>query len=120
MIKRLKYFLTLTLLFSSLTGISQSHTDTLSSVMRPRIGLGVGTMTYYGEIQNYQKKFIPTVNRYYGLAYVNLPLTPYFNMEFTASYGKIAANERTLERNLNFESHAIAASPVLIFIVEPL
>jgi hypothetical protein len=119
-IKRLKYFVALTILFASLNGISQSHTDTLASVMRPRIGLGVGTMTYYGEIQNYQKKFVPTVNRYYGLAYVNLPVTPYFNMEFTASYGKVAANERTLERNLNFESRIRMASVQLYYNFYPL
>lgn len=78
--------------------------DTLASVFRPRIGLGVGTMTYYGEVQNYQKGFVPMVNRYFGQAYVNAPITRYFNLEFSASYGKIAANERSLYENLNFQS----------------
>lgn len=78
--------------------------DTLANVFRPRIGLGAGTMTYYGEVQNYQKGFVPMVNRYYGQAYINAPITRFFNIEFSASYGKIAANERTLTKNLNFES----------------
>lgn len=78
--------------------------DTLNSVLRPRIGMGTGTFTYYGEIQNYQKKFVPTVNRFGGMAYVNAPISRYFNLEFSASYGRFAANERTLGRNFNFMS----------------
>lgn len=94
--------------------------DTLSNVFRPRIGLGVGTMTYYGEVQNYQKGFVPMVNRYYGQAYVNAPLTKYFNIEFSASYGKIAANERSLVKNLNFESRIRMASVQLFYNFYPL
>ncbi|MEO9531066.1 MAG: SPOR domain-containing protein [Crocinitomicaceae bacterium] len=93
--------------------------DTLSTVFRPRIGLGVGTMAYYGEIQNYQRKFVPTVSRYYGTAYVNFPMTKYFNAEFSASYGKISANERTLTRNLNFESRIRMAGVQLFYNFHP-
>ena len=78
--------------------------DTLSNVIRPRIGIGTGTFTYFGEIQNYQKKFSPIVNRYGAIVYVNAPISRMFNLEFSANYGKFAANERTLSRNFNFES----------------
>ena len=113
-----KYLLILSLSLSTLGVYSQ--TDTLATVFRPRIGLGVGTMAYYGEIQNYQKKFVPTVNRYYGTAYVNFPMTKYFNAEFSASYGKISANERTLQRNFNFESRIRMASVQLYYNLWPL
>ena len=109
----IKYLLTTT--FYLVVFSSFGQTDTLGSVFRPRIGLGVGTMTYYGEIQNYQKNFSPTVSRYYGMAYVNFPMTKYFNAEFSASYGKIAANERTLNRNLNFESRIRMAGVQLYY-----
>lgn len=113
------YLLLTALLFGSAsTLVAQS--DTLAGVFRPRIGLGVGTMTYYGEIQNYQKKFIPTVNRYYGTAYVNFPMTKFFNAEFSAAYGKISANERTIERNLNFESRIRMATIQLYYNFYPL
>ena len=97
------------------TSYSQGGTDTLASVFRPRIGLGVGTMTYYGEVQNYQKGFVPMVNRYYGIAYINAPITKYFNLEFSASYGKVSANERSLVKNLNFESRIRMASVQLFY-----
>lgn len=83
---------------------SRAVADTLSTVIRPRIGLGTGTITYFGEIQNYQKGFTYSVARFGGMAYVNAPITRYFNLEFTASYGRFAANERTLVRNYNFMS----------------
>lgn len=94
--------------------------DTLSYVLRPRIGLGTGTFTYYGEVQNYQKGFVPTVNRYGGLAYVNAPITRYFNLEFSASYGRFTANERTLTRNLNFMSRVRMGSVMLYYNFYPL
>ena len=94
--------------------------DTLASVLRPRIGLGTGTFTYYGEIQNYQKKFSPVVNRYGGLLYVNAPISRMFNLEFSASYGRIAANERTLARNFNFESRVRMGTVYLYYNFYPL
>src|SRR6056300_987242 len=94
--------------------------DTLRNVMRPRIGLGTGVMTYYGEVQNYQKQFAPTVNRFGGTIYANAPVTRMFNAEFTASYAKIAANERTLKRNYNFESRIRMGSAILYYNFYPL
>ncbi|MCH2234410.1 MAG: outer membrane beta-barrel protein [Crocinitomicaceae bacterium] len=96
--------ITLLALLSLFLTNNASAEDTLASVFRPRIGLGTGTMGYYGEIQNYQKSFTPTVNKIGGLVYVNAPFTRFFNVEMMASYGKVASNERSLYRNLNFES----------------
>ncbi|MFT4602472.1 MAG: hypothetical protein ACI857_002658 [Arenicella sp.] len=116
----IKYFTISAFLIASFSSFSQTQMDTLSGVFRPRIGLGVGTMQYYGEVQDYQKKFLPTVARYYGTAYVNFPMTKYFNTEFSASYGKLAANERTLDRNFNFESRIRMASVQLYYNFYPL
>ncbi|MEX1002694.1 MAG: SPOR domain-containing protein [Crocinitomicaceae bacterium] len=116
----IKYLLAFLLFFSAFHAQSQSDADTLSNVLRPRIGLGVGTMTYYGEIQNYQKKFIPTMNRFHGMAYVNAPITRYFNLELTASYGKIVANERSLVSNLNFQSRIRMFSAQLYYNFYPM
>jgi hypothetical protein len=119
-LKQLRYLLSVLLIATAFNTFAQTGMDTLSTVFRPRIGLGVGTMTYYGEVQNYQKGFNPMVNRYYGTAYVNAPLTKYFNVEFSASYGKIAANERGLVKNLNFESRIRMASVQLYYNLWPL
>jgi hypothetical protein len=114
------------ILYIALTGLltfqfySSSAQDTLSSVPRPRIGLGTGTFSYYGEIQNYNKNFSPIVNRYGGLVYVNAPVSRHFNLEFSASYGRFAANERTLERNFNFESRIRMGTVFLYYNFYPL
>lgn len=118
--KQIRKLILIALLLLSFTAQSQGGMDTLSGVMRPRIGLAVGTMTYYGEVQNYQKGFSPMVNRYYGMAYLNAPLTKYFNVEFQASYGKISANERSLVKNLNFESRIRMASIQVYYNLYPL
>ena len=103
-----------------LIGINSYSQDTLKSVFRPRIGLGTGVMTYYGEIQNYQKSFSSTVNRYGGLVYANAPISRMFNVELSALYGKISANERTLARNFNFQSRIRMGSVMLYYNFYPL
>lgn len=115
--RRFQYSIAFVFLFLSFQVKAE---DTLHSVFRPRLGAGVGTLTYYGEVQNQMKGFSPLVNRYAGVVYVNAPLTPFFNWEFSATYGKIAANERTLYRNFNFESRIRMASFHLYYNFYPL
>ena len=99
----IKYIvLTYVLLMFSTSASAQF--DTLNTVLKPRIGIGTGTMSYFGEIQGYQGGFSSSINRLGGNLLVNAPLTKAFNFEFLAIYGKISANERTLNRNFNFES----------------
>lgn len=87
--------------------------DTLSSVQKPRIGIGTGTLAYFGEVQNYQIGLLPTINKIGGSLYVNAPISKSFNLEFSTMYGKIGANERGLSRNLNFESRIRSGSIML-------
>lgn len=107
-------------LFLLCSSQSLAQDDTLKQVYRPRLGLGTGVMTYYGEIQNYQKKFAPTVNRFGGMVYVNAPIHKMFNLEFSATYAKIAANERTLKRSYNFESRIRMGTVMLYYNFYPL
>lgn len=117
MIKKLTYFTFLLVVLTHSVSIAQ---DTLKTVLRPRIGVGTGVMTYYGEVQNYQKQFSSTVNRFGGLVYVNAPISKMFNIEFSANYAKIAANERTLTSNFNFESRIRMGSVLLYYNFHPL
>jgi hypothetical protein len=89
-------------------------------VFKPRIGIGTGALTYYGEVQNYQIGFSPLVSRFGGSLFVNAPLSKYFNLEFTTLYGKVAASERTLTRNFNFESRIRANSLMLYYNFYPI
>lgn len=116
----MKKFLFILLVVSSLSEVHSFSQDTMTYVLRPRIGLGTGVMTYFGEIQNYQKGFSPTVNRYGGIAYVNTPFSRMFNFEFSATYARIAANERTLSRNFNFMSRVRMGSVMVYYNFYPL
>jgi hypothetical protein len=87
--------------------------DTLSSVQKPRIGIGTGVLAYFGEVQNYQVGLLPTINKIGGSIYLNAPLSKSFNIEFSTMYGTIGANERGLTRNLNFESRIRSGSMML-------
>ncbi len=70
---------------------------------KPIIGLGVGMFSFYGELSD--KKFAnPMVSRVaYDLG-ISENLTDYLNMRFYVLFGKLGANERSQDRNLNFES----------------
>ncbi len=114
----LKYYLS----FFIVLCLSQSYGqfDTLNNVFKPRIGVGTGALTFYGEVQNYQIGYSPLVSRFGGSLFINAPLSKYFNIEFTTLYGKVAANERTLARNLNFESRIRANSLMLYYNFYPI
>jgi len=99
---------------------SYGQFDTLNTVFKPRVGVGTGALTYYGEVQNYQIGYSPLVSRFGGSLFVNAPLSKYFNLEFTTLYGKVAANERTLTRNFNFESRIRANSLMLYYNFYPI
>ncbi|MFK8038419.1 MAG: hypothetical protein AB8B74_09025 [Crocinitomicaceae bacterium] len=101
-----------------MSGFSQF--DTLNHVFKPRVGIGTGTMAYFGEIQSYQSGFSATVNRMGGNLMINAPLNKALNFEFVATYGKVSANERTLTRNYNFQSRIRMGSLSLHYNFYPL
>lgn len=92
------------------TKTAYNQLDTLKVVVKPRVGVGTGFLTYFGEIQSYQSGFSATNSRVGGNLMLNAPLSNAFNIEFAAIYGKVSSNERTLVRNYNFESRIRMAS----------
>ncbi len=70
----------------------------------PTISLGAGMITYYGEISRKYKSNNPIGNRLGYRLKVAQPINSFLNVSFNLWRGKIAANERSLDRNLNFES----------------
>ncbi len=74
-------------------------------VFKPTVGLGVGMLSFYGDL--YNKHFQPPmVSRIGYELIVGQQLTNYLQLNFYVLYGKLAANENesTNNRNLNFES----------------
>lgn len=88
---------------SSVEGSETSASE--GFIFRPRLSLGIGMFTFYGDILTNNKGMHPTVSRLaYDLRLIN-PLTDYLEMNFYVLFGQASANERSTTRNLNFNSH---------------
>lgn len=77
-----------------------------NTIYTPIIGLGVGVLNYFGEVNN-NGRTNPMVNNY-GLQFnIIKNFSPSFGMRFDVVYGKLTAIERSEERNLNFRTDLI-------------
>ena len=69
----------------------------------PTIGIGVGTIGFYGDLndRDYGSPFgaNPGVN-----VYILQPVTDYLSLRFNLMLGRVREEERSLQRNVNFES----------------
>lgn len=84
-------------------------------IFRPKLSLGIGMFTFYGDVSSNHKGYHPTVSRLaYDLRLIN-PLTDYLDMNFYVLFGQVSANERTLTRNLNFNSHITTGGLTLTY-----
>jgi hypothetical protein len=81
-----------------------NDSDVLKIEFKPRVGLGVGMFTFYGDVASNHQGYHPTVSKLgYDISISN-PLTDYLDIKFYGMMGTIGANERSLTRNLNFQS----------------
>lgn len=72
-------------------------------VFKPTVGLGVGLLSYYGDL--YQKHLVnPQVSRIGYELSISQNITPWLRFGFYTMFGKLGANERLIYRNENFES----------------
>lgn len=68
------------------------------------IGLGAGSLVFLGDVSNQNKGFSPSVGKLGYHITLSNPLTEYLNGGLEAMFGTVSANERGLNRNLNFRS----------------
>ncbi len=75
----------------------------------PTIGIGVGTIGFYGDLndKNYGSPF--TSNGAFNL-YLIQPVTDFLNVKFNFMQARVRVEERSLERNLNFETTITSGS----------
>jgi hypothetical protein len=78
----------------------------------PTIGFGVGTIGFYGDLndKNYGSPF--SANPGFNV-YIIQPIEDYLSVKFNLMIGNVREEERSLERNLNFESELRAGSILL-------
>lgn len=109
-ISQLKQILTVILVWSSFFVYSQTASTTSSEteqeevIYKPSFGVGLGMFTYYGDISKSKKDNGATLSRVALDLHITQPLNSFLNGSFYFLKGKVAANERSLTRNLNFES----------------
>ncbi len=88
---------------TSNTKKEETQPPSLGEIFKPTIGLGVGNLSFYGDL--YTKHFqSPTVSRLGYELHLSQPLSDAFQLNFYVMFGKLGANERTATRNDNFEA----------------
>lgn len=118
------YLYIIILLFSSFPIYGQESSDIDSSDViedesvihfRPQISLGTGMFTFFGDVANSNSGFHPTVSRLARDLRVSQALNPNFDLSFYVLFGQVSANERTLNRNLNFQSNITTGGATLTY-----
>ena len=102
------FFLVFIISFSS---FASNNKDTIPEenepkeiIYGPTVGLGVGMLKFYGDIldANYGNPLISNIG--YDL-HVKQRINPFLMGRFYVMFGTVSANERSINRNLNFKSN---------------
>lgn len=72
--------------------------------LRPSLALGAGMLAFMGDIGRDHGAYSPLVSRVGYELRLSAPITPWLEGSLVALHGRLGVNERSLERNLNFES----------------
>ena len=85
--------------------IEDEETSTDEFLFKPQLSLGTGMLTFYGDIGSNHRGYHPMVSRLATTLRLINPLNDFLDLGFYVLFGQISANERTLTRNLNFNSN---------------
>jgi hypothetical protein len=80
--------------------------DTINRVeqaFKPKIGLGMGRLGFYGDLNTKAQRSISMGRPAFDLS-ISQRLTNYLQLDFSVMFGKVGASERTSTRNENFRS----------------
>ncbi|MDQ3099804.1 MAG: SPOR domain-containing protein [Bacteroidota bacterium] len=98
----------LTLLTPSVETLAQqdsSRTIPATAVkMKPTFGLGAGMFAFYGDVGRNHAGHSALVTRFGYELRASTPITPWLEGKLYALHGRLGMNERSPERNLNFDS----------------
>jgi hypothetical protein len=75
----------------------------LGNIFKPTIGLGVGMLSYYGDLYSKHAQAFTTSRIGYEIM-LSQPLSKSFYLNFYGLFGKLGANEQLGIRNENFQS----------------
>lgn len=85
-------------------GIVEPTEDDGTIKLKPTFGLGPGMFAFYGDVGSNHGSYSPLVTRVGYELRATTPITPWLEVGAYALHGRLGVNERSLTRNLNFES----------------
>ncbi len=91
------------ILLSSAHGQSAAG-DTSRIILKPTIALGTGMFAFYGDVGSQNNTYSPLVSRVGYELRASSPLNEWLEVGVNAVHGRLSVNERSMGRNLNFES----------------
>ncbi len=103
------------LLAVSLLPVLAQDDSTSTFKLRPSFSLGAGMFSFYGDIGGNHDGYSPLVTRLGYELRASAPITPWLEGSLFAIHGQLGANERSLSRNLNFESRVTMGGFMLTY-----
>ena len=82
----------------------QAQTDSSESILKPTFSLGTGMFAFYGDVGRQSRTFSPLVSRLGFELRASTAVTPWLEVGLAAVHGRLGVNERSPQRNLNFDS----------------
>ena len=102
--------LKIVLFFVCLFGqVSAQEEQFISKEIKPSLGLGIGFLNYYGDVNSIGNKSFFN-NQYAYEFYIARKINNYSDLGFSFLTGTMIGNERSLERNLNFRTDIYSVS----------
>lgn len=77
--------------------------------LKPRLGLGVGTFTFFGEVGGDTRAYSPLSSNFGYHIRLSNELSPYFDLSLQAIFGSFTVNEINTDRRFNFRSEVRTA-----------
>lgn len=94
----------LALVLAASTSTAHAQGDSIAIRLKPSFSLGVGMLGFYGDIGLSSKDYSPLVSRIGYELRATSPINEWLEVGLFALHGQLGSNERSTDRNLNFES----------------
>lgn len=91
-------------LSTCLVHAQEDSTVVYRPAIKPTFGLGTGMFAFYGDVGRNSAGYSPLVSRIGYELRASVPVTPWLEAGMYALHGRLGVNERSLDRNLNFDS----------------
>lgn len=109
-----KVFITSILLFlvfasNAIAQLEKEDDNMASKEFRPSIGLGMGMINYYGDV-NSNENHGSFHNQFGYTIHISRKINDYMDLGFSFLTGTIVGNERSVDRNLNFKTDIYSGS----------